>query len=258
MDLLLKCLLTVCRPSEIRLMIYEILFDNKGFKTLEIRNAEPNFYNKNRHSRHRTTYRVIGRDLRRQSQPTTYRLLGEAEFHVSIMCVNQKIHEEATHLLYNSHSFSFGRDIEAIVPFFSDLTKPTRPLIHEICLIKQGFVYSRDYDRCEWSNACEFLRDNMRLDNIKLVVEGGRPSLGWAGLPQYFSADFRTLASVRYEALEWVWELIAIKGVRKLEISSEIHHCPPSHSSGMAFFAAFSASIECGFADFLQHEMVVS
>jgi hypothetical protein len=64
------------------------------------------------------------------------------------------------------------------------------------------------------------------------------------------------MAKLRHEDLDWVWELLSIKGIRSLDIGSEIHHCPPSHSKAMAFFAAFSASIEKGFAEFLRAEML--
>jgi len=242
-------------PSEIRLMIYALLFDDNDHKTIEIRNRAPEDY-KRRVIPHRTSYRVLGKDLTRQSHPTTYYLSTDTNIHVSIMGVNRKVHEETTHMFYGSHSFSFSRDVEAIVPFFSDLTKPTRALIQEVSLTKQGSVYSRDYDRCEWSNLCEFLREKMHIQSLKLTVEGGRPSLGWEGLKEFTVADFQTLSSVRYEALDWVWELKTIPGLRQLEITSEIHHCPPSHSNAMAFFAAFSSSIENSFADYLREEML--
>jgi hypothetical protein len=244
-------------PSEIRLMIYGLLFNDHGQKVFEIRNDDPEAY-KRRNPHQRTGYRILGRDLNRQSRPTTYRLITETEIHPSIMGANRKIYQETTHLLYANRCFSFGRDIEAIVPFFSDLTKHTRSLVHEISLLKQGSVYSREHDRCEWSAVCEFLRENMQLGSLKLVVEGGRPSLGWDGLPEYSAADFKTLSNVKYEPLEWVWELLSIKGIRNVIVSSEIHHCPPSHSSAMAFFAAFSASIETAFAEFLRAEMLTS
>lgn len=97
----------------------------------------------------------------------------------------------------------------------------------------------------------------MRLQSLKMVVEGGRPSQGWEGLPHFSTNDFKTLQSVAYESLDWVWELLTIKGVQKLEVGSEVHHCPPSHSNAMAFFAGFSASIEHGFTDFLRQEMLI-
>ncbi|TVY37092.1 hypothetical protein LSUB1_G005895 [Lachnellula subtilissima] len=243
-------------PSEIRLAIYQLLLNDNGHKTLEIRNEDPESY-KRHDIPSRTSYRIIGRDLTRRSQSTTYHLTTDTEMHTSIMGVNRKIYEETSYLLYGSHTFSFGRDIEAMVPFFSDMTKQTRPLLHEIALVKQGSVYTRDYDRCEWRNLCEFLSNDMRIGSLRLVVEGGRPSLGWDNLPQYTMADFKTLAHVKYESLNWVWELLSIKGIQSLDVSSEIHHCPPSHSSAMELFAAFSASIEKGFADFLRSEMLV-
>ncbi len=172
------------------------------------------------------------------------------------MAVNRKIYEETAHVLYANRAFSFDRDIEAIVPFFSDMTTRTRLKIHEISLTKQGSVYSRDYDRCEWSSVCDFLKEHMGVGSLNLTVEGGRPALGWDGYPEYTAKDFKTLANVRYEPLEWVWELLSIKGLRKLQIDSEIHHCPPSHSSAMAFFAAFSSSIEKGFSEYLRSELV--
>ncbi|CZT41902.1 uncharacterized protein RSE6_01712 [Rhynchosporium secalis] len=245
-------------PSEIRLMIYSLLFDDddRNERTFEIRHQNPDLY-KRRAPHVRSHYRVLGRDLLRQSQTTTYQLVTDVQLHVSIMGVNRKIHEETTHILYGNRSFSFGRDIEAVVPFFSDMTKQTRSKVQEISLLKQGSVYSRDYDRCEWSNMCDFLREHMQLNSFKLTVEGGRPALGWEGLPEYSASDFKTLSNVRYEPLEWVWEVLSIKGIRNVEVFSEINHCPPSHSTAMAFFAAFSSSIEKGFSDFLRSELLV-
>lgn len=243
-------------PSEIRLEIYSLLFNDKNHNTLEIRTEDPEIF-KRQEGRCRSSYRVLGNGLARQSLATTYRLISDVDIHPSIMGVSRAIHEEASFLLYSRHSFSFGKDIEAIVPFLSDLTSHSRPLVNEITLFKQGSVYSRDYDRCEWSNVCDFLAKNMQLGSLRLVVEGGRPILGWDGLPEYSMSDFQTLSSVKYEALEWVWELLSIKSIRKLDVASEINHCPPSHSSAMAFFAAFSASIETGFAEFLKSELLL-
>jgi hypothetical protein len=248
------CLLGL--PSEIRLQIYHLLLNDKGRTVFEIRHESPELF-KLEETPHRTSYRVLGRGLTRQSFPTTYHLVSDAEMHTAIMGANRQIHEETSYLLYGRHTFSFGRDIEAVVPFFSDITRRTRPFIHEIALFKQGSVYDRDYDRCEWSNVCEFLQKHMQLRSLKLVVEGGMPSMGWAGLPEYSVSDFKTLSSVKYEPLEWVWELLSVKGIGKLDVKSEIHHCPPSHSAAMGFFAAFSASIETGFTEFLRSEMLI-
>jgi hypothetical protein len=40
----------------------------------------------------------------------------------AILSVNRKIYEEIAPILYVNRTFDFGRDVEAIVPFFSDDT----------------------------------------------------------------------------------------------------------------------------------------
>lgn len=175
--------------------------------------------------------------------------------HTSIMRVNRKIYHETAHMLYSNHAFSFDRDLEAVVPFFSDMRPETRPLITEISLTKKGFVYSRDYDRCEWTSVCEYLAKQMYLRSLKLCIEGGKPRGGWGN--QIFSAtDFTVLKKARYEPLEWVWEILGMQGLQNLQISSEIRDAPLGHSQAMTFFAEFSASIETGFAEFLRQELI--
>lgn len=147
------------------------------------------------------------------------------------------------------------------MPFLGDLRPETRPLIDEICLSKQGFVFSRDYDRCEWREVCAFIANHMIIRGLKLVVEGGKPRGGWTQVfgGQTFSAeDFKVLRKARHEPLEWVWELLAIKGLQRVEVSSEIHQAPLHHSKNMTFFAEFSASIDNGFSEFLRSELVRS
>lgn len=243
-------------PSEIRLLIYEHLFQDGGQRVFEIRNCDPEIYKRRKDSHKRKEYRILGRDLYRQSRATTYQLITKVDIHTSIMAVNKQIYAETAHVLYANRSFGFGRDIEAIVPFLSNLSASIRLMVRGLSIVKQGSVYTRDFDRCEWANACEFLRENMRLQSLHLVVEGGRPALGWEGLPEFNQSDFKTLQSVAYDPLDWVWELLTIKGIQNLEVGSEIHHCPPSHSNAMAFFATFSAAIDKGFTDFLRSEML--
>ena len=239
-------------------MIYEHLFQDGGQTIFEIRSCDPEIYRRRKDPHRRTQYRVLGRDLARQSKATTYQLITNVDMHTSIMAVNHQIYAETAHVLYTNRSFSFGRDIEAIVPFFSDLSTSIRPMVQRLALVKQGSVYTRDFDRCEWANVCEFLRENMQVQSLHIVVEGGRPALGWDGLPEFNRSDFKTLQSVAYEPLSWVWELLTVRGIQNLEIGSEIHRCPTSHSNAMAFFATFSAAIEGGFADFLRSEMVTT
>ncbi|QSZ30426.1 hypothetical protein DSL72_004949 [Monilinia vaccinii-corymbosi] len=242
-------------PSEIRAMIYGLLFDDGNNKVFEIRSQDPDVYASRANLPLRSSYGV-DLSLVRQRISTTYQLRTAVDIHTSIMSVNRKIHGETTHLLYGNRTFSFYKDIEAIVPFLSDLTPGTRSLVQSISLYKKGFVFCRESHRCEWSLLCGFLRDQMQLKKLRLIVEGGRPRHERDDAAQYTSTDFKTLSSVAYEPLEWVFQLLEIKGIQKLEITSEIRAIPePSHSLAMAFFAAFSASIENGFAEYLRREL---
>jgi len=142
-------------PSEVRVMIYNLLVEDNGHKTFPIRSG-PAAIHKPHIQRRRTTYRVLRRGLLLESQ-STYYLRSKVMLHASILYVNRKIYEEASQILYGTHCFDFGDHIEAIVPFLSDLRAPTRSLVREITLTKRGSVYLRDFDHCEWRNACDFI-----------------------------------------------------------------------------------------------------
>jgi hypothetical protein len=240
-------------PSELRLLIYDYLLDDGGHKTLCIRSEETSAYTGSGNHK-RTGYRILVGSLHRQSRPTTYRLMTPTNLQTAIFSVNRTIYEEASTLLYSTHAFDFGDNIEAIVPFFSDFRSQTRPLVQQLSLIKQGDIYCRDFDRCEWANACEFLAEHMRLRKLALTVIGGKPLTGWEGIPEYTPRDFRLLS--RYEPFEWIRQLAAIESLEELEVLSEIRPCPPLRSNAMALFIAFSASIDTGLTKFLKAEML--
>ncbi|KAF7912577.1 uncharacterized protein EAF01_001598 [Botrytis porri] len=248
----------VSMPSEIRVMIYEYLFNDYNNKSFEIRNQKPYAYGQRPDGPSRSlrsSYSVDFSPLRQQLQ-TTYELCTAVDIHTSIMRVNRKIYEETLPMLYYNRIFSFHKDIEAIVPFFSDLNPGTRPLVQEISLFKRGFIFSLESNRCDWNNLCKFLRDHMQLKGLKLIVEGGQPRGEWE-TRQYTSSDFETLTSHSNEHLVWVSQLLEIKGIQKLDITSEIQSMPSSnHSSSMALFVAFSASIMNGFAEYLRRELI--
>jgi hypothetical protein len=136
-------------PAEIRLQIYSYLLDDGGTKIFQIRSESPNAY-ATRQSTRRSTFRVLGGVLYLQSQLTTYYLSSAVNLHTSILSVNRLLSEEATPLIYNKHTFDFGSNVEAIVPFLSDLRPSTRSLLQEIAILKKSSVFTRDFDRCEW------------------------------------------------------------------------------------------------------------
>lgn len=212
-------------PIEIRLIIYELLLDDRGHTTLEFVTEAPESY-KTRPAHKRTKYLVLGPGIQRRACETTYRVLTDCELHTNILAVSRQINDEASYLLYGRHSFDFGLHTEAIVPFLSDLTPHSRALVQCIHITKQARVYSRDFDRCEWSNVCQYLAQRMMLRKLSLRIRGGRPLRDWT--PTSYSAEeFRTLSRVGYEGIDWVEELVAVRNLKELEISSDVQLCPP-------------------------------
>jgi len=244
-------------PGEIRLMIYGLLLNDKGNQILEIRNESFHRF-ATRSQLLRTTYNVAEQSLYRPSKRTTYHTLSDIDMHTSIMRVNRKLYQETAHLLYSTHSFSFDRDIEALVPFFGDIQEETRLLVKEVSLVKDGRIWNMDSDRCQWMEACKYLGDSLKLDSLKLVVEGRQPLGGLTDHQSLSVADFKCLSSIKYEPLDWVWQLFKIRGLQNLDIVPSIQqvHIARPYSTTMSFFIAFSASIETGLAQYLKAELI--
>ena len=244
-------------PGEIRTMIYGFLLNDNNNKVLEIRNECPvKFIQRTNFSR--ATYNVAENSLYRPVKRTTYHTASDIDMHTSIMRVNRKLHAETTHMLYRTHSFSFDRDIEALIPFFGDLHEHTRLLVREVSLVKDGRVWNMDSDRCQWMEACRFLGTSLELYSLKLIVEGRQPLEGFPEHQTLSVDDFRCLSKIQYEPLDWVWQLFQIKSLLNLEIIPKVRqvHIARPYSTAMSFFIAFSASIEYGLAEFLTTQLV--
>ena len=203
--------------------------------------------------------------MRSRSAESTYFLdRNPGSIHSSILGVNQHIHAEASHVLYSQHIFDFGMDIESILPFLQDLTPAAISSIKHMNIIKRSLPYTKDFDRCEWRNACAFISQNLRLVQLNLYVEGGTPSLAnrpalyWKQKSTYSKADFALIARLDEmdEDMEWMKHVVAIKDLQVLNVKALLQHCPVPGSKAMAFFVNFSASIEIGFAEYLRSLMV--
>ncbi len=177
-------------PAEVRLMIYEYLFDagetdaktdhndvnpesgtnsktNKAKpKIISIRNRrEPTTFqcqkcyecnpSKPSQSPSRTRYEVLERSFRRRRIETTYSLQNKgAYFCTALMRVNHAVWAETAHLVYAKHEFDFGPDVEAPKPFLSDLTPQTRKLVKRISIYKRSpWLFDSWSDRCEWQTS---------------------------------------------------------------------------------------------------------
>ncbi|KAI1841580.1 hypothetical protein JX265_004690 [Neoarthrinium moseri] len=242
-------------PAEVRMLIYEYIFDDAGTSRLLIRSADAGKVPSTT-GRLRKRYHVLDRSMQRRCYQTTYRLASEGvHFCAALMRVNSKIYEETSHLVYARHAFDFGSDIEAVEPFLSDLRPSSRYLIQEISLYKRGPIPLYENDRSEWRSVCRFLQSNGAIKKLRLVIQGGRPSVQWEGPKEFTASDFKFLADIKHESLDWVNELAQVKGIEELEVLPDVHYCPPPTSTSMLVFAAFSASIEKGLAEFLKSQL---
>ncbi|KAF9871491.1 hypothetical protein CkaCkLH20_11138 [Colletotrichum karsti] len=243
-------------PAEIRLLIYGYLLDDGGQKRLAIRNkALHQLSGISLSAYRRSPYRVIERSFHRQCFETTYHMATKTKLHPAIMAVNRQIHRETSHVLYGTHSFDFNGDIEAVVPFLRDLTPASRALIQEITIRKDGPMYYCESDRLDWVNMCKYLRglDKM-IPNLRVIVEGGKPSEAWEGAQRLEASDFRLLSLIKHESMEWISELQKIQGLEQLEIVPHMRYLRRPSTTTTLLFAAFSASIDTALVDYLRED----
>ena len=236
-------------------MIYKLLLVDHGTEVLSIRTEDSLIYDRQKHEgRCRSQYRIMSDRFRARSVETTYYLAVNPGIFPSILGVNRMIHHEASHVLYSAHTFDFDLDIEAVIPFLSDLTPSARSSINRINIVKRALPYIKDFDRCEWRNVCAFISKNMELVQLGLGILGGKPATQWEANETYDESDFKLISG--FEGMEWVRQVAEIKGLQDVDVKAHLQHCPPPCSNAMAFFVNFSASIEQGFAAFLKSQML--
>lgn len=214
-------------PPEIRIMIYEYLLDTGGSQRLAIRNKQEPIgpQGGGRRRTQRSVYHVIERALGKRSRETTYVLEGDVQICTAILAVNQKMREEASHVLYAKHAFHFGDDIEAVAPFMADRTLATMALVQDITIHKRGPMMPIESDSQTWASTCRLLRTLPSLRTLRLVIEGGRPPGQWDGPQELSVSDLRLLYSTRHECLQWVRELAEVRAIGELEISANRDTC---------------------------------
>ncbi|KAI5462881.1 hypothetical protein BGZ63DRAFT_412614 [Mariannaea sp. PMI_226] len=244
-------------PAEVRMMIYEYLLDTGGSKSIVIRNKSRWEYQSRHPNSLRSPYHIMERNFAKMSYETTYCADndGDRTMHTAIMRTNRRIREETSYLLYGGHSFHFGEDIEAVVPFLEDKMPRTRDLVKEISLYKRSPTNSMEPDSFDWASMCRFLSNSNGIEKLTLVIEGGRPRVPWAGPQSLTVSDFRLLYSTRHESMEWARELAAVKLMKNVEIVADVHYLPEPQTNMMLVLAAFSASIETTLIDFLRDDL---
>jgi hypothetical protein len=204
--------------------------------------------------------------------PTTYRtLLSPYTAHLrhtipSLLFLNRQIHAEASKILYATYTFSFHTSIEAAVPFFSDLTPTSRAHVRHITLTKKALPYTKEFDRAEWANLCDYLASpNMALRTCMLQVIAGRPDTGFEDVRPIGPAEFESLLRMKREwkieaggvDLEWIEQFMKIGGLREVSVRALEERCARPVSEKLAFWVAFSRSVvEGGFGEWVTSEMV--
>ncbi|KAF1947795.1 hypothetical protein EJ02DRAFT_498947 [Clathrospora elynae] len=237
--------------------------------------------------RRRSTYYVRTGPFLTTTTPTTYRvLLSPYTAHLrttvpSLLALNHQIHAEATKILYSTYKFSFHTSIEAAVPFLSDLTPASRACVRHISLTKKALPYTKEFDRAEWKSLCEYLTNPpttpsssssttehqpIQLRTLHLSVIAGKPDLGWDTISPITPSDFGTMLRMKNEwgggslggvDLEWVEQLMAVKGLKEVKAKALVEHCARPVSEKQAFWVAFSKAVdEGGFGEWIAGRMV--
>jgi len=209
----------------------------------------------------RSTYSVHCDRFRARCLGTTYHCVNSPNLSdcVGLMRANKQIHEEVAELLYSHYAFDFDNHVEAIVPFLQDLTPFSRSCVKSIRVVKRSLAYEKEFDKCEWANAMQCLscpEIGLGLQSLDLGIVAGRPGPnGWDMFPAYSATEFGWLKDM--EGMEWLRDLLEIKGLRALNVNAIVEHCPPATTSrAMAGYIRFSSSIESGLSEFLQREML--
>ncbi|OAG08102.1 uncharacterized protein CC84DRAFT_553346 [Paraphaeosphaeria sporulosa] len=240
--------------------------------TLAVRTIDPYAgVNSSRGWRLRSTYHVRTGPFLTTTTPTTYRvLLSPYTAHLrhtvpSLLSLSHQIHAEAAKVLYANYTFSFHTSIEAAVPFFSDLTPIARDSVRHVALTKKGLPYTKEFDRLEWGALCGYLAREVCLSHLYLSVVAGKPGdNGWDSVAPISKEAFALMqrmkndwgSSVGGADLTWVDQLFEVRGFREVSVKALVEHCPPAVSETMAFWIAFSKSVEGGFGEWVRGVMV--
>ncbi|CAD0096072.1 unnamed protein product [Aureobasidium vineae] len=224
--------------------------------TLSIRAEDPSNYKSRAPEHVRSAFFVRSGGLRPGCVPTTYFCISNSGIHTSLLRTNARIYAEAIEVMYSNHVFDFDMHIEAFVGFLGDLTPFARNCIRSIRLVKRALPYDKEYSKAEWAVAMEWCTKLPSLRSLSLGIVAGKPGPdGWDLVPAYKPEHFDTLKGT--EGMEWIEELLAVKGLDNVTVESIVVHSPFPRSAAMARYIQFSASVDDGsFAVWLKDNMV--
>jgi hypothetical protein len=183
---------------------------------------------------------------------TTYTVTNNPGIHASILSACKKTHAECVEILYGNYTFDFSTHIEAIPPFFSDLTADAKHHLKRIGIVKRALPYDRDFDCAEWRTATYHISVLPSLHVLDLGFIAGKPGPdGWDEVQGWSRHDFECWTKRSWSGLEWVKDLVRIKA-KKVQVKAIVEHCPPPMSEMMSFWVSVSKSVdEGGFGDWV-------
>jgi len=245
-------------PTEIRMMIYEHLLATNEHNAIAIRNFPEDKKGDYVKQKCRSKYNIIDRTFARRSYQTTYYRASKADLAPAILAVNRQIREEASCYLYGKNMFTFGHDLEAVVPFMEDRTTSTRELVREISLQKKACGGDdMDADSYAWTGVCRYIKGMDSLKKLRVIVQAGLPTAEWEGPRQLSVSDLRLLYATKHQSLEWVRELAQIGDIESVEIVADMSPTSKPDNSASLISAAFSNSIETSLIEFMRADLGV-
>jgi hypothetical protein len=248
-------------PTEIRLMIYNYLLvpststpskkPSPSTRVLRMRMVDPaeasfHWLNFVFPILQRTKCLMRTGRFRGRTMQTTYTVTNNPGIHASILSACKKTHAEGVEVLYGSYMFDFSTHIEAIPPFFSDLTPAAQHHFKRVGIVKRALPYDRDFDCAEWRTATYYISVLPSLRVLDLGVIAGKPGAdGWDEVQEWSRHDFECWTKRSWSGLEWVKDLARIK-VKELNVKAIVEHCPPPMSEMMSFWVGVSKSVDEG------------
>lgn len=186
---------------------------------------------------------------------TTYWVQTEGRPRAEILRVNHQAHREAASILYSKYVLDFDVYADTVAPFIIDLTKEARSWVRSVAITKRATPFEKEFDRAEWTNACQCLANMPALEELKLQIIASKPSReGWHGIEPVEKGDMEEM--ITNQSFEWVRDLLKIKGLKKLDIKAKVEKCMSPGSDALYDWVRFSKSIEGSFRDVVREVMI--
>ena len=138
------------------------------------------------------------------------------DINVSLLTANKMVNHEGVPVLYQMHTFDFGRCVRSVIPFLLKLSIETRQNLRGIwmelhdsherdhCCGGNSNAWSKRSDnQAAWLKACMYLAEDVKMKELNLSIN--------------------VKISSEFKSLKWVQQLVRIKGLRRLTLEAKQH-----------------------------------